>query len=412
MKDKKRIDEKEKEEDIIKENKWLRKTLKFIGIAFWACVAAWLGMKISDCKVADEFKNICTLISNVLKALSTSLFVYLIFRFFKEIADNKAQKKELEDTILNCLGVHSEILDGHNKEQIDRILQRCITFYNKDIAQQFQEYVKANLDVFRKNFEYNIDILENGTDDKTVKIRQYLSYDRCFKVPHNRATYELRCYFSTSNDLDKQLSVNSLFFREELTLDSLRKDIDSIKEDINNCSNKKSEEYRKHKQRLIEVIGLQMFLGEKSTTPINNDDINVEINEQGILFFAKIPKDYITESRSISGDKYASYHGKIICTYQANINNQFYCIFSNITIGATRFTLTFSENVFRRLKNKDEWKKRVKTISMLSMKDKENLPDIDIRENQTIAFTAKEGDVIFPRSGFVITWNPLHNIEE
>lgn len=420
MKDKKRIDE--KDHDIIKENIWLWKTLKlvlkilkFIGIAILACVTAWGGMKMQeatgDSTLESPYKQ---LFSNVLNALSTSLFVYLIFRFFKEIRDNKARKKELENTILDCLGVHAEILDGHNKEQIDRILQRCITFYNKDIAQQFQEYVKANLDVFRKNFEYNIDILENGTDDKTVKIRQYLSYDRCFKVPHNRATYELRCYFSTSNDLDKQLSVNSLFFREELTLDSLRKDIDSIKEDINNCSNKKSEEYRKHKQRLIEVIGLQMFLGEKSTTPINNDDINVEINEQGILFFTKIPKDYITESRSISGDKYASYHGKIICTYKANINNQFYCIFSNITIGATRFTLTFSENVFRNLKNKnkDEWKKRVKTISMLSMKDKENLPDIDIRENQTIAFTAKEGDVIFPRSGFVITWNPLHNIEE
>ena len=350
--------------------------------------------------------------SKMCSAISTSLFVYAIFKSFKEKEDEKAKIIELKNTILDCIGVHSEILDGSNKGHIDNILKRCIVYYNEDIAPQLQEYIKANLEVFRKNFEYNIDILENGTDDKTVRIRQYLSYDRCFKIPRHRTNYELRCYFSTSNDLDKQLSVNSLFFREELTLDSLRKDIDTIREQMNSCWNKKSKKYLENKSKLINLIGLQMFLGEKSTEPLSDDDINVEINEQGILFYAKIPKNHITESKSISGDTYASYHGKIICTYKANINNQFYCIFSNITIGATRFTLTFSENVFRRLKNKDEWKKRVKTISMLSMKDKENLPDIDIRENQTIAFTAKEGDVIFPRSGFVITWDPLHNIEE
>ena len=88
MKDKKRIDEKEK--DIIKENKWLWKILKllwkilkFIGIAILACVTAWGGMKMQEATGDSTLESPYNkLFSNVLNTLSTSLFVYLLFRFF------------------------------------------------------------------------------------------------------------------------------------------------------------------------------------------------------------------------------------------------------------------------------------------------------------------------------------------
>lgn len=341
------------------------------------------------------------------EAVLTSIFITFLFFLLKQKREEEAKRQEIQNSIIDCLGLSPEILDVCREEQIDKILKRCITYYNQDIAEQCQEYIKTNLDVIRKNFEYNIDILENGNDTNSVNIRQYLSYERCFRTQKNKSSYEFKCYFSTSNDLDEQLSVNSLFFREELTNNQLLNKIKILREKMKGGGN----EYDKYKSELIELIGLSMYLGENNN-PIASNDIEIEINEKGILFSTKIPKIYIKHSISINGDEYVSYKGTVICSYQANINNQFYCIFSNITLGATRFKLTFSENIFRNLQDKSQWDKRVNIVSMLSMKDKNKRPKIDIKANQTIAFTASEGDVIFPRSGIVIHWNPSQNIND
>ena len=387
---------------------------KAISIVFCLiCLSALLTWLLTP----ESFYSLIKFIGNAVinsgtEALLTSLFLCILVYLLKNKKEEEAKKQEIQNVIVDSLGLNPEILDVCREEQIDKILKRCISYYNQDIAEQYQEYIRANLDVVRKNFEYNIDILENNTDDRSVNIRQYLSYERCFKVQKDRTAYELKCYFSTSNDLDEQLAVDTLFFREELTHRQLLAQIKTIRDRMLSCSSKNSQEYIDCKSQLIELVGLTMYLGADCINPISNTDIEVEINEMGILFSTKIPKRYIKHSKSISGDEYISYNGRIICSYQANMNNQFYCIFSNVTIGATRFKLTFSENIFRNLKDKSQWDKRVSIVSMLSMKDKDKRPKIDIRENQTVAFTAATEDVIFPRSGIVITWDPLRDITD
>ena len=107
--------------------------------------------------------------------------------------------------------------------------------------------------VTNKSYEvvdYKINITRNGEDPNSINIRQSLSYERFFKITQEKQYYELKCHFSTTNDLDKQLSSNSLFFREEITYRPLLEQINNIREIIKKCEKEYNKRYFPNSQLL------------------------------------------------------------------------------------------------------------------------------------------------------------------
>ena len=93
------------------------------------------------------------------------------------------------------------------------------------------------------------------------------------------------------------------------------------------------------------------------------------------------------------GENYISYHAKVECRYSAKLDNRFYCIFSNPTIGTTNFSITFFDDLIEDVNSVDK-------ITMLS---NTNYSISTIADLNKIEF--KTSQAIFPRSGILIQWD-------
>ncbi len=364
-----------------------------------------------------HFKEIA--LEALLALFSTSLILVLVDAI-KDKAEDEAQKKEIEkifdetmkkedgiiprieaaqdkhkdaieQSLANCLVEKSDLVSKLNDESVDSFMQDCISHYCQQLSEHYKNYIKDNINVFRRNFNYDVTV-----SIKDKKISQNITYERFFRDCNSRATYQLKSLFLFgTNELDEAMDDDSYFFREELTnpklLDSISNILKAPSKDI--------------KQKLIKELDLEIYINNINEK-IDDSEIQYEIlknnseNNIGLLFYVNIPQDHISHTN----DSYVYYKGRVSCKYNYDIDNIFYCIFSNPTTGNTHFSIHFENFDPKTFNFKD-----VKHLTMISLKKKkknggkhEEFTLQPSSNNNTIIFNTEK--TIFPRGGIVIRW--------
>lgn len=403
-------------EDIKKQERTQYGLWGFIWLIFVAIsICAPHILKLFDIKY-DLLDALFTIIMEICIALMGSFFILYFIEHNRVKSEDVARKKEIKDvfedtlndsiipimtekqtdhknalekTYVDCLVKKNILVSKLNDDSVDSFMQDCISHYCQQLSEHYKNYIKDSVHVFRKDFNYEVVV-----DINKKEISQDIAYERFFRDPDNRASYQLKCLFLFgTNELDEAMDDDSYFFREELTnielLNSINKTLEDSSKDI--------------KQELIDKLDLKITIENEK---IKNPEIQYEVlknnsgDKIGLLFYATIPQEHIRTE-----DSYIYYKGKVHCNYNYDIDNIFYCIFSNPTTGSTHFSIHFE--------NFDPQKfnfKNVKHITMLSLKKKkkkkngEEVGDftLDRSSKNTIAFNAKK--TIFPRGGIVIRW--------
>ena len=355
-------------------------------------------------------------------AIFSAVFILAFIDFFKDEVENEAHKEEIKEIFDNTINKEDGFINKIKNEQakhqkdikdffidvvtiedgfiskmddpnVDKMMGSCISYYCTKLSSHYVKYIKNHFDIFRENFKYHVAVFKNNTDD--TLIGQTLEYNRYFKRVNNQASFEMKCYFSfKSKDLDDVMHDSSLFFCEVLNNNTLLKCINDIKCDINKDDDQK-------RNALIKLLDLNFWLFEKNNNgedkeyKVSTDQISVQITNNGVLFHTAIDAQFINSYTMNNKETYICYKGKISCKYLSDLNKQFYCIFSNPTIGNTEFDITFDRQTVSDIKD------NVDHITMLSLKDNEyTFKDDEALNKKT--FTTKEA--IFPRSGIVIQW--------
>jgi hypothetical protein len=397
-------------------NKVLTAFLKY-KIIIYSLVALLCAIGII-CIYNDDELHLKEIALEALLALFSTSLILVLVDAIKDKAEDEAQKKEIEkifdetmkkedgiiprieaaqdkhkdaieQSLANCLVEKSDLVSKLNDESVDSFMQDCISHYCQKLSEHYKNYIKDSVHVFRKDFNYEVVV-----DINDKEISQDIAYERFFRDPDNRSSYQLKCLFLFgTNELDEAMDDDSYFFREELTNIELLNSINKILEDST----------KDIKRELINKLDLKITIENEK---IEDSEIQYKVietksgNKIGLLFYATIPQEHIRTE-----DSYVYYKGKVHCNYNYDIDNIFYCIFSNPTTGSTHFSIHF-ENFDSKMFNI----KNVKHITMLSLKKKkknkngEEVGDftLDRSSKNTIAFNAKK--TIFPRGGIVIRW--------
>lgn len=321
-----------------------------------------------------DFLDLCL---QAVLAVTSTLLILLIIDSVKQEVEEEEHDNYIKDIIWDALRMENRVLKLYNKESIEQVMQNCIGHFCPHLAESYVDYIQNNLNLFRKDFSYHVAIKKNKEDLNSILISHIISYTRFFKIADVNSDVRLRCYFTIkAGELDNTMRNNSLFFREELLYLPLLEKINKVQND----------------KDLIKLLGVKFCIGEDNVC-IKDDDIDVVRNEYGIEFSAKIDRCYLCENEVDYGENYISYHAKVECRYSAKLDNRFYCIFSNPTIGTTNFSITFFDDIIEDVNSVDK-------ITMLS---NTNYSISTIADLNKIEF--KTSQAIFPRSGILIQWD-------
>lgn len=310
-------------------------------------------------------------------AVMSTLLVLIIIDSVKQEVEEEEHDNYIKDIVWDALRMDNRLLKLYNKESIEQVMQNCIGHFCPHLAKSYVDYILNNLNVFRKDFSYHIEIKGNKLDSDSVLISHILSYTRFFKIDNLNRDVQLQCRFTTKiGELDKTMHNNSLFFREELLYTPL---LQQISQTTNNTD-------------LIDLLGIAFRIGENGES-IDRSKIEVNRDDYGITFSAIIDPKYLSNNAVDFGGGYVSYHAEIECEYTANLDNRFYCIFSNPTIGNTNFSIEFDKTIVSNIDDVDR-------LTMLS-NTKYKLTTIP--KFNKIQFNTTQA--IFPRSGILIQWD-------
>ena len=149
---------------------------------------------------------------------------------------------------------------------------------------------------------------------------------------------------------------------------------------------------------MIKLLGLAFTIYDNTSSeyPIDNDQIDISVSPDGIMFTYNIDNRFINESTTSINETYINYEAKIDCAYETNRENQFYCMFPNPTI-ESRFEMRFDKDIV------SDIKKDVNYITMLSIDDDKDCKINTNSKQRIIEF--KTTKTIFPRSGILVQWN-------
>ncbi len=354
-------------------------------------------------------------------AIFSAVFILAFIDFFKDEAVDEARKDELknlieetinkengfinkieeaqanhkvaiEQSFVDCLTQEEVLVSKLNDSSVDVFMKDCISHYCKDLSVHYKNYIKESIDVFRKDFNYDVTV-----NDAKSFIKQTIKYERFFKNKDDRTKFQLKCLFLfATNDLDREMHNDSYFFCEELTNIDLVKEIKATLADVSLTEEQK-------KTNLIKnILHLNIALEDrvKKAPRKSFDSSNIQYKvvrdvdntcDCGLLFYVEIPDEYIKIK-----DSYVNYKGIVNCQYKSDINNIFYCIFSNPTTGTTNFNMRFVN-----FPSDFNVRRDVKHMTILSLKGGDFT--LENEGDDTISFEARE-KTIFPRSGIVIHW--------
>lgn len=315
-------------------------------------------------------------------AITSTLVIFIIIDSVKQDVEEEEHDKYIKDVVWDALKMENRLLKLYKKEAIEDVMRNCIGHFCPHLKDAYVDYILKNLYIFRKDFSYDVAIKRNITDFNSIFISHILSYNRFFLTDDLDRDIVLECYFTIkSGELDNTMKNNSLFFREELLYPPLLAKI----KDLDNEAD------------LIDLLNIKFYLGENND-PVDKGSIKVIRDEYGISFSTIVDKCYLTQNEVNDGGNYVSYQAKMECKYPAYMDNKFYCIFSNPTIGNTNFSITFFDDIVKNINEVDK-------ITMLSNTKYSisHVPDHNKIEFSTV-------QAIFPRSGILVQWDTKERV--
>lgn len=213
-------------------------------------------------------------------AVMSTLFVLIIIDSVKQEVEEEEHDNYIKDIVWDALRMDNRLLKLYNKESIEQVMQNCIGHFCPHLAESYVDYIQNNLNIFRKDFSYHIEIKGNSVDTNSVLISHILSYTRFFKIDDLNRDIKLHCRFTTKiGELDKTMHNNSFFFREELLYTPLLQKITQTTNDL----------------ELIKLLGIEFYLGEDNNH-IKEDKIEVSRDDYGITFSTTVDPNYLINS--------------------------------------------------------------------------------------------------------------------
>lgn len=330
------------------------------------------------------------IIREAIWAIFSAVFVLAFVDFLKEEVEEEARQTEYMKMITDAITLNDSFIRGLNKETINKLLKASISHYADNIASSFVDYIKNHSNIYRSNFEYKVALSSNN--EGRTEITHDIRYRKHFKVLKNEEQHMLKVYFAIRNSgLETVMGDDSIFFREELLYEPF---LNKVCDVINNTDF--DDEMKK--KELIKLLGLAFTIYDNTSSeyPIDNDQIDISVSPDGIMFTYNIDNRFINESTTSINETYINYEAKIDCAYETNRENQFYCMFPNPTI-ESRFEMRFDKDIV------SDIKRDVNYITMLSIDDDKDCKINTNSKQRIIEF--KTTKTIFPRSGILVQWN-------
>lgn len=330
------------------------------------------------------------IIREAIWAIFSAVFVLAFVDFLKEEVEEEARQTEYMKMITDAITLNDSFIRGLNKETINKLLKASISHYADNIASSFVDYIKNHSNIYRSNFEYKVALSSNN--EGRTEITHDIRYRKHFKVLKNEEQHMLKVYFAIRNGgLETVMGDDSIFFREELLYEPF---LNKVCDVINNTDF--DDEMKK--KELIKLLGLAFTIYDNTSSeyPIDNDQIDISVSPDGIMFTYNIDNRFINESTTSINETYINYEAKIDCAYETNRENQFYCMFPNPTI-ESRFEMRFDKDIV------SDIKRDVNYITMLSIDDDKDCKINTNSKQRIIEF--KTTKTIFPRSGILVQWN-------
>lgn len=330
------------------------------------------------------------IIREAIWAIFSAVFVLAFVDFLKEEVEEEARQTEYMKMITDAITLNDSFIRGLNKESINKLLKASISHYADNIASSFVDYIKNHSNIYRSNFEYKVALSSNK--EGRTEITHDIRYRKHFKVLKNEEQYMLKVYFAIRNGgLETVMGDDSIFFREELLYEPF---LNKVCDVINNTDF--DDEMKK--KELIKLLGLAFTIYDNTSSeyPIDDDQIDISVSPDGIMFTYNIDNSFINESTTSINETYINYEAKIDCSYETNRENQFYCMFPNPTI-ESRFEMRFDKDIV------SDIKRDVNYITMLSIDDDKDCKINTNSKQRIIEF--KTTKTIFPRSGILVQWN-------
>lgn len=330
------------------------------------------------------------IIREAIWAIFSAVFVLAFVDFLKEEVEEEARQTEYMKMITDAITLNDSFIRGLNKETINKLLKASISHYADNIASSFVDYIKNHSNIYRSNFEYKVALSSNN--EGRTEITHDIRYRKHFKVLKNEEQYMLKVYFAIRNGgLETVMGDDSIFFREELLYEPF---LNKVCDVINNTDF--DDEMKK--KELIKLLGLAFTIYDNTSSeyPIDDDQIDISVSPDGIMFTYNIDNSFINESTTSINETYINYEAKIDCAYETNRENQFYCMFPNPTI-ESRFEMRFDKDIV------SDIKRDVNYITMLSIDDDKDCKINTNSKQRIIEF--KTTKTIFPRSGILVQWN-------
>lgn len=337
-----------------------------------------------------EESPLAKIVLEITLAVLSTLAILVIIDFFKEEAEQEERKDEIKDIILDTLMMDKGIINKFDTHTVDKIMGNSIAYYCTHLSEHYKNYIKNHFNIFRKDFFYNVRIDANTQDKKAIYIAHELKYERYFKVEQIREDFQFKCYFAIQKGgLDEVMNDASIFFREELLYQPLINDINLIKNDATLSNDDK-------KIKLLKLLNITFSLRNNNgrVFVVTNDMISMNLSDRGILFTTKVDSTFVSKYPTTNGDAFVCYTGKITCRYPSKLDNQFYCIFPNPTVGNTEFCISFDRSIM-------DVETDVNYITMLSLED-DGYEIEKINSSNGLSFSTQKA--IFPRSGLLVQW--------
>lgn len=357
-----------------------------IALLFFVLFASWE----VNTKLESSLYNVKVILMELTLAAASSFFILAFIDFYKGKSEDKARKDEIKDIILDTLMMDKGIISKFDTHTVDKIMGNSIAYYCTHLSEHYKNYIKNHFNIFRKDFFYSVRIDANTEDNKAIYIAHDLRYERYFKVEQIRADYQFKCYFAIQKGgLDEVMNDSSIFFREELLYQPLISKINKIKNDVTLSEDDK-------KIQLLKLLDISFSLRNNNgrVFVVANDMISMNLSDRGILFTTKIDSSFVSEYPTTNGDAFICYTGKITCRYPSKLDNQFYCIFPNPTVGNTEFNISFDRSIM-------DVETDVNYITMLSLED-DGYEIEKINSSNGLSFSTQKA--IFPRSGLLVQW--------
>lgn len=367
-----------------------KRNRKIFNISLLVCVLLGVILIITLYKYLGV--TIISLALQIVTSLIIALFTILVVdRYFKS-KTQEGHDKYVKDTILDLLSVeNSEIInDFYDKKKIKKVVNNCIQATCDKFARDvYLNIFEKTIERFREDFVYLVMVSEPKQSITTngelmTHFGEEIKYTKYIRTNLQVKQDVCHCFFAfDDNTLNKafdkkEFNDGTFFFRGILKNDSL---IEMIK---NSSSKEKILTYLNFK-----ICFQKRFDDNSEEGMISNDDINVELRDNGVLFSVDVPKEYLSFT-----DNFTYYRAKMECEFPVK-ENIFYCVFSEPTVSTnveTQFRICFLSDV---IKNPG----RIKYLVLLSCDD-----DTLKREGKTNSWVFSTRKAIFPRSGFVVHW--------